>query len=443
LSSGALEAVSNTETGFFRPVPLGGDELLVFRYTGNGFVPARIEARPITDARPITFLGERLWSEHPVVQSWNVGSPMVIPYDTLEKRQRPYRLFGGLRLQSAYPIAQGYKTTAAGGVRVNFADLLSLNIANVSATFSPAGNLPASERLHVAGEYRRFDWRGHASYNIADFYDLFGPTKTGRKGYIVGAGRSHTFIYDEPRRLSLEADVSLSGNLDQLPEFQNVPIDVNRLTEFDAALNYTYVRKSLGAVDDETGLKWSAAAQTALVDGAVFTRSRGTFDLGFALPAGHASIWFRQAAGFSPHDRDEPFANFYFGGFGNNYVDRGEVKRYREPYSLAGLELNEIGGRNFVKSTIELNLPPLRFERLGTPGFYVPFLRPALFVSGLATNLDHGPTRRRILSSGAQLDASIAMLSALEMTFSVGAGIAIEDGQPPRRELMLSLKVLR
>jgi hypothetical protein len=196
-------------------------------------------------------------------------------------------------------------------------------------------------------------------------------------------------------------------------------------------------------VDDETGLKWSAAAQTALVDGAVFTRSRGTFDLGFALPAGHASIWFRQAAGFSPHDRDEPFANFYFGGFGNNYVDRGEVKRYREPYSLAGLELNEIGGRNFVKSTIELNLPPLRFERLGTPGFYVPFLRPALFVSGLATNLDHGPTRRRILSSGAQLDASIAMLSALEMTFSVGAGIAIEDGQPPRRELMLSLKVLR
>ena len=443
VSTGTLDAVSNTETGFFRPVPLGGDDLLVFRYTGSGFVPARILARPITDAQPITFLGERLWTERPVVQSWNVGSPMVIPYDTLEKRQRPYKLFGGLRVQSVYPVVQGYKNTGAVGVRVNFADLLAFNIANISATVSPFGNVPASERVHVAGEYQRFDWRAHGSYNIADFYDLFGPTKTGRKGYIVGVGRSHTFIYDEPRRMALEADVSLSGNLDQLPEFQNVAIDVNRLTEFDAALNYTNVRKSLGAVDDETGIKWTAAAQSAFVDRELFTRVRGTFDLGLALPLGHASLWFRQAAGFSPHDRAEPFANFFFGGFGNNYVDRGEVKRYREPYSFPGLELNEIGGRNFVKSTIELNLPPLRFERLGTPGLYVPWLRPAVFVSGLATNLDYAPEQRRIISSGAQLDASIAVLSALEMTFSVGAGIAIEDGRPPRRELMMSLKVLR
>ena len=45
---GALEAVSNTETGFFRPIPLGGDALIVFRYTGEGFVPAldRGEAAP-------------------------------------------------------------------------------------------------------------------------------------------------------------------------------------------------------------------------------------------------------------------------------------------------------------------------------------------------------------------------------------------------------------
>ncbi|MEO7158579.1 MAG: hypothetical protein ABI039_13505, partial [Vicinamibacterales bacterium] len=47
LATGALEAVSNTDTGFFRPVPLGGDELLVFRYTGNGFVPTRIVATPL------------------------------------------------------------------------------------------------------------------------------------------------------------------------------------------------------------------------------------------------------------------------------------------------------------------------------------------------------------------------------------------------------------
>ena len=443
LDGGALEAVSNTETGFFRPVPLGGDELLVFRYTGLGFVPTRIEARPIADASPITFLGERLSAEHPVVQSWNVGSPMVIQYDSLDKRQRPYKLFGGLRAESFYPVVQGYRNTAAAGMRVNLSDLLQLNRAHVTAAYSPAGDLAASERLHLEAEYERFDWRAHAAYNKADFYDLFGPTKTGRKGYVVGAGRSQTLIYDEPRRLSLEVDASLSGNLDQLPEFQNVPVDVEHLTEIDARLEYTNVRKSLGAVDAESGTLWTAVTQASVVDRRPVTRVRGTFDRGFALPAGHASIWFRQAAGLSPHDPADPFANFFFGGFGNNYVDRGDEKRYRDTYSLPGAELNEIGGRNFVKSTIELNLPPWRFQGLGTPGFYAPWLRPAVFVSGLAANLDDRESRREVLSGGAQVDVSLSVLSALEMMFSVGAAIAVENGQRPRYEAMVSLKVLR
>ena len=44
---------------------------------------------------------------------------------------------------------------------------------------------------------------------------------------------------------------------------------------------------------------------------------------------------------------------------------------------------------------------------------------------------------------GAQVDISIAVLSALELMVSAGAGIAVEEGRPARREVMLSLKVLR
>jgi hypothetical protein len=443
LATRTIEAVSNTDTGFFRPVPIGNDELLVFRYTGTGFVPARIEAQPIADASPITFLAERLAADHPVVHSWNVGSPMVIAYESLDKRQTPYRLFGGMRTESFYPIVHGYKNTAAVGMRLNLSDLLGLNRAHIAASYSPSTALDASERLHLEAQYERFDWRAHASYNKADFYDLFGPTKVGRKGYVVGLGRSHTLLFDAPQRLELELDASLAGNLDQLPEFQNIAVDVDRLAEIDARLAYTNVRRSLGAVDDETGTRWTAVTQSSHVDSALFTRLQGTFDRGFALPIGHSSIWFRQAAGFSPHDRDQPFANFFFGGFGNNYVDHLTEKRYRETYSFPGTELNEIGGRNFVKSTIDLNLPPLRFQNLGTPGLYVPWLRPALFVSGLATNLDHREARRRVVSAGAQIDVSMYALSALDLMFSVGAAVAIEDGQRPRRELMLSLKVLR
>jgi hypothetical protein len=328
-------------------------------------------------------------------------------------------------------------------MRVDLADLLQMNRAHVTASYSPAQGLPASERVHVEARYERFDWRAEAAYNKADFYDLFGPTKTGRKGYTVGLGRSQSLIFDEPQQLSLEVDGWLSGNLDQLPEFQNIAIDVDQLVELDAKLEYSNVRKSLGAVDDETGTLWTAAVMGAHVDGALYTRVLGTYDRGVPLPVGHASVWFRQAAGFSPHHREQPFANFYFGGFGNNYVDHLNEKRYRETYSLPGLELNEIGGRNFVKSTIELNLPPVRFENFGTPGFYVPWIRPAVFVSGLATDLDARPVRRRLLSAGGQVDFNMSVLSVLEMIFSAGAGITIEDHQPPRRELMFSLKVLR
>jgi hypothetical protein len=443
LATGAVEAVSNTDTGFFRPVPLGGDELLVFRYTGNGFVPTRITAAPIADASPITFLGERLAADHPVLHTWNVGSPLVIPYDSLEKRQQSYRLFGGLRLESIYPILQGYKETGAVGLRLNISDRIRLNRASVSASYSTFTALPSTERLHLEADYERYDWRAHAAYNRADFYDLVGPTKTGRKGYTFGVGRSMTLVYDEPRRLTLALDGSFSGNLDRLPDFQNVPVDVDRLGLFDADLTFSDVRKSLGAVDAESGTMWTVAAQAATVDRDVFTHVRGTLDRGMALPVGHMSLWFRQAAGMSPNDREQPFANFFFGGFGNNYVDRGAAQRYRETYSLPGVDLNEIGGRNFVKSMVELNLPPVRFESFGTPGLYVPWMRPALFVGGLATNLDDRASRRVVYTAGAQIDLSIAALSVLDMTLSVGGGFAFESGHGPRREAMVSLKVLR
>jgi hypothetical protein len=443
LASGAVEAVSNTDTGFFRPVPLGGDDLLVFRYTGSGFVPTRIVATPIADVSPITFLGERLAADHPIVHTWNVGSPLVIPYESMEKRQQPYRLFGGLRLESLYPIVQGYKDSGAVGMRLNVSDRIRLNRGSIAASYSPFTDLPSSERLHVEADYERYDWRGHAAYNKADFYDLVGPTKTGRKGYVVGVGRSMTLIYDEPRRLTLAIDGSVSGNLDRLPDFQNVAVDVDRLGILDAELTFSDVRKSLGAVDAESGTMWTAAAQTAVVDRDVFTHVRGSFDRGMALPAGHMSLWFRQAAGMSPNDRQQPFANFFFGGFGNNYVDRGTEQRYRETYSMPGAELNEIGGRNFLKSMVELNLPPLRFQRFGTPGFYVPWMRPAAFVSALATDLDDRPARRLVYNAGAQLDFSISALSVLDLTLSIGGALAFERGQAPRREAMVSLKVLR
>ena len=441
LNARTANAVSNTDVGFFRPIPLGDDRLFVFRYSGAGFIPAEITATPLDDVSAITFLGERLAEEHPVVKSWNVGSPASVPLESMPQRTSTYRIARSLRRESLYPVVQGYKNTGAAGMRINFSDPLQLNHLNVIATWSPSG-VPAVERLHANAEYVRYDWRGRVEWNKADFYDLFGPTKTSRKGYVVGAGHHNTLLFDEPRRLELDVDGEAAGNLDRLPEYQNVAVDINRLYSMRVKLAFTDVRNSLGYVDDETGRRWSIVANGNYIDGATVPRLYGTVDRGWALPAGHSSFWMRTAAGFSPSASSQPFANFYFGGFGNNWVDRGNEKRYREYYSFPGAALNEIAGRNFVKSTAEWNLPPLRFQHAGTPGFYATWLRPAIFAGGLMTNLDASDIRRSVADIGGQIDLRFSMLSTLDLTVSVGAAAAFENGHA-RREIMASLKILR
>ena len=44
LTTQDLQAVSNSETGMFQPIPLDNENLIVFRYSGAGPVPAKIVA---------------------------------------------------------------------------------------------------------------------------------------------------------------------------------------------------------------------------------------------------------------------------------------------------------------------------------------------------------------------------------------------------------------
>ncbi len=443
LATGKLEALTNAETGFFKPIEVGDGTLLVFRYTGEGFIPAIVDATPLDDVSAIEFLGQQLVEKHPVLKSWNAGSPMSVPIESMLTTPTTYRPLQRLRLESVYPVIAGYKTSVAYGVNAAFSDPVQLNGAALTLAYSPDSTLPPSERLHLRAVYRRYDWTGSVRLNDADFYDLFGPTKVSRRGYSLGVGHTSVLVFDEPRRLELHLDGRVAGHLDQLPDFQNVAVAVDRLYTAIASLTYTDAHASLGSVDDEAGERWSLVARADDANSSAFAKVYATYDHGFPLPLGHSSIWVRSAAGLSPQGRDEPFANFYFGAFGNNYVDHGAEQRYREYYAFPGASIDGVAGRNFAKSMIEWNLPPLRFRRAGTPGFYVSWLRPALFGGALATNLDAAAPRRVAGDLGGQLDFRLTALSNLDMTLSAGAALAVERDGRPRRELMLSLKVLR
>ena len=202
------------------------------------------------------------------------------------------------------------------------------------------------------------------------------------------------------------------------------------------------MRKTIGAVDDEYGFQWTATTTANHVTGRFFPQLYGTYNRGFLLPVEHSSIWIRSSAGKSFGDRNNPFANFFFGAFGNNWIDYQELRRYREFYSFPGLDLNEAGGTDFGKLTLEWTLPPLRFRRVGVPSFYTNWARLALFSSGLSTDIGERALRRTFYDVGAQVDLSMVLFSNLDSTLSVGYATAKEK-RKNSNEVMLSLKLLR
>ena len=442
VATGNIEAVSNAEVGFFRPVPLSDGRLLVLAYTAGGFVPAIIEGKPIADVSAIKFLGAEVAARHPVVTTWQVPSPQVVDYDKVVNARGPFRPLRVLGLDNAFPVLQGYKNSAGLGYHVNIADALGFAKLGITAAYTPTGNLPGSERAHVevTGEY--LDWRGAVSWNRSDFYDLFGPTKRSRKGYAGKLGYDDLLIWDDPRRLTLKYDLAYYDGIDTLPEAQNVGTAFSRLLTAEIGLYYTDVRRSLGAVEDEKGWAWSIVGTGSKVNDKVIPQFRGSLDVGMPLPIPHSSVWLRGVAGVARGDRDNPIANFYFGGFGNNYVDSGAIKRYREYYAMPGFELNSITGQRFARAMVEVNAPPLVFEGMGVPGFHAAWLRSSLFASSLRTSAgSSGPGRNRS-SVGAQADLHFSVLHWSEVTLSVGYAFGFESTRRKGNEFMISLKIL-
>ncbi|MEO5699021.1 MAG: hypothetical protein ABIS17_04115 [Casimicrobiaceae bacterium] len=442
VATGDVVAVSNAETGLFRPVPLADGRLLVLTYTGAGFVPAIIEPKVIEDVSAIRFLGAELADRHPVVTTWQVPPASTVDYDQLILRQGPYAPLHHVGLANAYPVLQGYKDSAGVGYRVNFSDPINFANANATVAYTPTGTLSGGERLHadISGDY--LGWHGGASWNKSDFYDLFGPTKRGRKGLAVKFGYDNLLVYDEPRRLNLITDLAYLDKIDTLPNAQNVATPFTRLATLDIGLHFTDVRRSLGAVEDEKGLVWAGDVRASLAKGRVTPQVRALADVGFALPYPHASLWMRTAAGTAEGARDDPVAKFYFGGFGNNYVDDGTIKRYREYTSLPGFGIDEVSALNFVRELVELNLPPLTFERVGTPGFYLTWLRPSVFAAGLLTDPGSSTLRKTYGSVGTQADLRFTVIHRYDMTLSIGYALGYRSGHRVGSEWMVSLKIM-
>ncbi len=442
LSTSQIEGLSNVETGLFNPLPVESDSLIAFAFRAEGFQPVKMAIRPINDIAPIRFLGQEIVDQHPIVKTWLAGAPGKVPIDSLTRYTGAYHSLANLKFAALYPIVEGYRDMVAYGLRAELRDPLSQHRFDLTFSYSPDRRLDNDEQWHGSFGYEHRNWEFSALYNDADFYDLFGPTKSSRKGYAVGLTYADRFIDDEPVSLKYRLNVTRYGDLEKLPEFQNITTSFDRFWSFSGSLNYANQRASLGAVDYEKGITWRLASENKAVNEKVFARVSADLALGIALPLDHSAIWLRTFGGYSPNERQEPLANYYFGGFGNNWVDNLPEKQYRTALSFPGIEIDEVGGTRYFKGMIEWTLPPVRFRHVGTPFLFLTWARPALFASALVTNPDDITTRERVANLGGQLDFRMIVLSHLNMTLSFGYAVAVKPDQRYTDEIMVSLKVL-
>ncbi|HEX5133395.1 MAG TPA: hypothetical protein VFX92_13040, partial [Candidatus Krumholzibacteria bacterium] len=441
VASEKMECVTNAEIGYFRPIPMG-DSLLVFSYTAAGFRPVVVADTTIEDVNAVRYLGNEVVLRHPSVMDWKLPSPREINLDSVTTYRGPYHKFRSVTSASLYPITEQYKVYPSVGLRWNLMDPLGLHGGDIKLGVSPSSDLPDDERVHAEATYRHFPYTVRTVYNPADFYDYFGPTKTSRKGYAFMLSRSDYLISDRPRSLEYNIDLAYYGGLERLPYNQNVLATFDSYTAATASLDYKKLSSTIGAVDAEKGIRWSLALDANYVNTDFYTKGVAELDLGFLTPIDHSSLWLRGVAGYSRGDREDSFASFYFGGFGNNYVDHRDVKRYRDYERFPGAEIDAVGGTNFTRLMTEWTLPPVRFRRVGFQQLYCTYARIALFATGIMTNLDSDAFKQKAGNVGAQVDFRLVIFSALESTLSLGYAAAKEEGRAMDTEFMISLKIM-
>jgi hypothetical protein len=439
IATGKWDVLTNAATGFFRPQMRPDGSMLVYDYTGEGFNPSIIHPEVRQDLANVRFLGSEVVKAHPELKQWAVGSPAKVPLDQLITDRGTYDPFHRMRFDAHYPIISGYGQKPALGYYFHIADPLQFRQFSAEASLSPY-HVRGSQRFHLNLEYQTPNWKLTYWHNLADIYDLAGPVLRSRKGDAFIVNYTKPIIYDPPRQLDLFGSAAAYFGLDQLPGAQNIA-SPKELRSTEIGLRYTNTTKALGGVDHEKGVEARIVAGTDQAQGEFYPRLYGGVDVGTALPWHNSSAWIYTHAGIVGGPRKDALGAYYFGAFRNNYVDDRPEKRYREMESFPGFDIDQLALRRFGRVTGEINLPPVRFAEVGTPSFYLSYIRPAVFAGVMAAENQDG-TNHNYQDFGAQLDLNFTVALRLPMVLSFGAAAGYKDGHYQKTEWLASLKIM-
>ena len=457
LETREMEMLSNTDIGLFAPLEIAPDRLLALAFERDGMRPVLLDRTVVSDANAVELYGQRAFENNvgaleavgllkeplPKIEFGDVYNN-IVPYDVLKE----------MRFAGAYPTVTGFTDARAWnhvtpvlGYRLFFSDPVGLSSVKVGLGVSPWSSNDWKNRFHADLEWKYYFWTLKAAWNHTDFYDLAGPMRSSRKGYMASVAYNHSSSLIMPYSKAWGFSVGTYGDMDALPLYQEIEVkDVRSMQTVSAYGSLSKSRTSLGGVMREQGYDLTLQGYGYLAGGHFYPSLEASGDFGFLLPVDrNNSFWIRTVAGHNFGDAGTVFGNTYFGGFRNNRVDYRSAYQYRTSLAMPGAPIDAILAHTFAKATAELNLRPIRFNDFGALFCYPTWMQCSFFGTGLSTWNPEKP-QQMYYSAGVQLTTEVVFMNYMKTTLSIGYGhlFAPEGFRYGRHgnELMISLKLL-
>ena len=452
-----MEMISNTDIGLFAPLEIAPDQLLALAFERDGMRPVKLERKVVTDANAVQLYGQKAY-ENNVEALESLGAlkePLPkVEFGDVYNNIIPYNVFKEMRFAGAYPTVTGFTdalswnhVTPVLGYRLFFKDPVGLSSIKLGLGMSPWSHNEWKNKFHADFEWKYYFWTLKAAWNPTSFYDLAGPMRTSRKGYMVSLAYDYSNTMVSPYATAWGFALGAYGDMDALPLYQEIQVkDIRSMQTASAYVQLSKIRSSLGAVMREQGYDVGLQGYTYLAGGHFYPSLDATADFGLLLPVGrNNSFWLRTAGGHNFGDAQTVFGNTYLGGFRNNRVDYRNAFQYRSSLAMPGAGIDAIQAHSYAKATAELNLQPIRLNDFGALFFYPTWIQCSLFGTGLST-WNPGLSQQMFYSAGIQLTTELVFMNYLKTTLSVGYGhLFAPEGFPGGRhgnEIMLSLKLL-
>lgn len=439
---GEITVVSHTLRGLFKPVYLSEDSLFAFEFTSDGFIPVIIPNKPAEYLPAISYYGSKVLSKNPELAKLKIPQTTNDSFVSTFEPVEEYNPLSNVDINSVIPVISGFQSQKVIGLYSHFSDPMFIHDLQVEIGTSPFNENPVGPKFHLRVKYD-YNRKVHLSFsqNATDFYDLFNDRKRSMIGRKITLGHTHYWKYDIPHKITQSTEIAMYNGV----EFINDNLVRVSRPDFMVAQtqwNSKDLRRTIGSSDYESGNMYDVTLRVfgdnpdAPEYAGQITAEWDNFSNWIA---DHNTLHLKLAGGYHFDNPDLIQARFYFGGFGNRYVENVDVKQFRKVFRFPGIPIYSLSADRFVKVMFENNLPPLRFGSANIGSHLVNHLDASIYSQAMYAHSEQG---NYWINLGTQINFVIKHWFNLEST--VSAGIAKAWGENSNDwEWFMSLKLLK